>query len=259
MSYPNIEEQISVISRVKRQIDVDYNGRLLNLMISGSHLYGFSSLDSDVDWRGYFLTGTEKLLGLYKLNDSLVMKPDIVLFEIAKEVELAIRGNCNALERFNAKPIHSTAEHRSLLKLINNSYGKMGLYNSYRGMAMHNYKKFIQTGKKTFKKYLYVYRGIMAGTHVLETGRIQPNIEELLKYWKISPVKQVLEYKKKGSENQEVQGLVDSGELDEIIPTMLERLDQAYDRSKLRERPDEDIKKEISDFIIQLRNDKMGK
>ncbi|MBN2334491.1 nucleotidyltransferase domain-containing protein [Candidatus Bathyarchaeota archaeon] len=259
MSLFSLEEQIKVIAQIKNELDREFNGRLLNLMISGSHLYGFESKDSDVDWRGYFLTGTENLLGINKPRDILELEPDIVIYEIQKETELAIKGNCNALERFNAKPVHSTGEHRSLLKLVNNTYGKIGLYNSYRGMAYQNFKKFILQGKKTYKKYLYVYRGIMAGTHALETGRIQPNIVDLLKYWKIPEVKTVLEYKKQGAENVEVQGLIDSGELDSIIPEMFERMDRAFDRSKLREYPDPDLIDEINKFIIQLRTDKIGR
>jgi len=259
MSLPSLEEQITVIARIKNEIDREFNGRLLNLMISGSHLYGFESKDSDIDWRGYYLTGTENLLGIRKTRDILELKPDIIVFEIQKETELAIKGNCNSLERLNAKPVYSTGEHRSLLSLINNTYGKIGLYNSYRGMAYDNYKKFILQGKKTYKKYLYVFRGIMAGTHALETGRIQPNIGDLLKYWKIPEVKQIMMYKKQGAETDEVRSLIDSGELDSLIPDMFERMDRAYDRSKLRETPDLEMIDEIDKFIIKLRTEKIGK
>jgi predicted nucleotidyltransferase len=258
MSQISLEEKIKIVARVKQELNRTFNGKLLNLMISGSHLYGFDSPDSDIDWRGYFLTGTENLLRLHKVQDFLELEPDIVIFEVAKEIKLAIKGNCNALERFNADSVHSTAEHRSLLKMVNNAFGKIGLYNSYRGMASFNYKKFILKGKKTYKKYLYVYRGIMAGTYALETGKIQPNIRELLKYWKIPLVKEIVELKKQGAENEEVQNYIDSGELDVIIPEMFKRLDRAYDRSKIPENSELDVVNEIDDFILGLRVAKIG-
>ena len=142
MNEISLEEVIKIIAKIKQELNRTFNGKLLNLMISGSHLYGFDSLDSDLDWRGYFLTGTENLLKLRRVTDVLNLEPDIVIFEIAKEINLAIKGNCNSLERFNADSVYTTAEHRNLLKLINNAYGKNGLYNSYRGMASFNYKKF---------------------------------------------------------------------------------------------------------------------
>jgi len=66
MSRIPLEEQIKVIARIKEKIDKDQNGELIYLTISGSDLYGFPSKDSDVDYRGTYLTGTENLLGLHK-------------------------------------------------------------------------------------------------------------------------------------------------------------------------------------------------
>ena len=77
-----LEDQIKVIAKIKDKIDRDKNGTLIYLTISGSHLYGFASNDSDVDYRGTYLTGTEGLLGLNKKRDVIEMKPDIVLFEM---------------------------------------------------------------------------------------------------------------------------------------------------------------------------------
>ena len=41
--YPSIEEQIEIVSRIKQKVDTDYNGRVIYIAISGSHLYGFTS------------------------------------------------------------------------------------------------------------------------------------------------------------------------------------------------------------------------
>jgi uncharacterized protein len=38
----------------------------MNITISGSHLYGFSSPDSDIDFRGAYLCDTMHLLGINK-------------------------------------------------------------------------------------------------------------------------------------------------------------------------------------------------
>ena len=256
--YPSIEDQIKVVSAIKQKVDTDQNGRVIYITISGSHLYGFTSKDSDVDYRGTYITGTENLLGLRRKRDVIEMKPDIVMFELAKELGLAIKGNCNVLEHINAEPIYRTAESLELKRMVNNTFGKRGLYNSYRGMAMFNYKKFILKGKKTYKKYLYVFRGLMAGTHALQTGRIQPNIVELNKYFKIPLVKTLVQHKRGGTENEEVQDMVDSGELDAVIPELFEKMDRAYDRCKISEKPDEDGLSQINSWLIQRRVDLIG-
>lgn len=256
--YPSIEDQIKVVSAIKQKVDTNQNGRVIYITISGSHLYGFTSKDSDVDYRGTYITGTENLLGLRRKRDVIEMKPDIVMFELAKELGLAIKGNCNVLEHINAEPIYRTAESLELKRMVNNTFGKRGLYNSYRGMAMFNYKKFILKGKKTYKKYLYVFRGLMAGTHALQTGRIQPNIVKLNKYFKIPLVKTLVEYKRAGTENEEIQDIVDSGELDALIPGLFERMDKAYDRCKISEKPDEDGVSQLNSWLIEQRVDLIG-
>lgn len=181
------------------------------------------------------------------------MKPDIVMFELGKELNLAIKGNCNVLEHINAEPIYRTAESLELKQMVNNTFGKRGPYNSYRGMAMFNYKKFILKGKKTYKKYLYVFRGLMAGIYVLQTGRIQSNIVELNKYFKIPLVKTLVKYKTEGAEKEEVSDLVDSGMLDSLIPPLFERMDKAYDKCKISPKPDEDGVSKINSWLIEQR------
>ena len=253
-----IEEQIKAVSAIKQKVDTSQNGKVIYITISGSDLYGFPSKDSDVDYRGTYIMGTENLLGLSRKRDLIEMKPDIVMFELGKEINLAIKGNCNVLEHINAEPIYRTAESLELKQMVNNTFGKNGLYNSYRGMATFNYKKFILRGKRTYKKYLYVFRGIMAGTYALQTGRIQPNIVELNKYFKIPLVKTLVQHKLDGAETQEVSDLVDSGELDALIPPLFERMDKAYDRCKIQPKPDEEGTEQINQWLIEQRVNLIG-
>jgi len=248
-----MEERIDVIARIKEHVNIQQGGRLIYLTISGSDLYGFPSKNSDVDYRGCFQTATSNVLGLRRRRDVIEMEPDIVLFEVAKELNLAIKGNCNVLEHINAPAIYSTPEFLEMRELVNDNMSKNGIYNSYRGMAMFNYKKFILKGKKKYKKYLYVFRGLMAGIYALETGIIQPNINILNKYFKIKEVSKLVELKKAGAEEEEAQDLVISGQLDKLIPPLIERIDRAYAKSKLPERIDPRGFKEINKWLINLR------
>jgi len=249
----SLEDQIAMVARIKEKVNTAQGGRVIYVTRSGSDLYGFASPDSDVDYRGCYQTATGNLLGLTRKKDVIEMKPDIVMFELAKEINLALDGNCNVLEHLNSKPIYRSAESVELTQMINNNFAKRGMYNSYRGMALFNYRKFILQGKKTYKKYLYVFRGLLAGIYALETGRIQPNINELNQYFKIKEVKQLVKNKVEKTENEEITEMVDSGHLDSLIPPLFEKMDKAYTRSKIPETTSDEGLSEVNQWLIELR------
>jgi len=259
--YPRIEEQIKVISAIRKKLNIEQNGSLVYLTISGSHLYGFPSENSDVDYRGAFLTGEENLLGLRGKRDVVELnKPaDIVVFELKKELSLALKSNCNIIEHINALPIYRTVEYLKMKRLVNNALGKRGLYNSYRGMALFNYRKFILRNRRIYKKYLYVFRGLMAGIYVLETGKIEPNLLKLNKYFKIKELDELIKLKIEGVEDGVVRESIDSGKLDELIIMLFERIDRAYIKSKIPEIPNDEEKRAIDNWLINLRLERIKK
>ncbi len=250
-----IKKEIELISKLK---DASHSngGNLLNAYISGSHLYGWESKDSDIDVRGCFVLNKEKFLGLGDPKEVLEIKTkddyDIVLFELKKMIGLAIKGNCNILEEINAPQIYKTADYLKLKQLINNAFGKKGIYNSYRGMAKFNYKKFILAGRNTVKKYLYVFRGLMAGIYCLQTGIIEPNMIKLNKHFKIKEVSQLLDIKRKGEENMLLE-VLEEGILDAKIKNLFDKIDEAYLKCKIPEKPTEKEVKELNKFLIKVR------
>lgn len=250
-----IKEEIQLVSRLKNVVH-SKRGHLLNAYVSGSHLYGWNSKDSDIDIRGCFILNKKEFLGLEKPLDVIEIKTeddkDIVLFEIKKMIELALKGNCNILEEINSKQFYKQADFEALKQLINNSFGKRGIYNSYKGMAEFNYKKFILAGRNTVKKYLYVFRGLMAGIYCLQTGAIQPNIEELNKHFKIKEVTKLLEIKRAGLEKEPLRDL-EEGTLDIKIKELFDKLDEAYIKCKMPEVPDKEDVDKINDWLIKLR------
>jgi len=253
----DLRRHLEVISAIKEKL-ADKSATLMNLTISGSHLYGFTSKDSDIDYRGTFILNTGKLLSL-KIGTNVVEmqngEADIVLFELSKEIKLALAGNCNVLEHLNAKQIVSTAEYLKLKQLINNSWGKNGIYNSYKGMATFNYKKFILKGRSSVKKYLYIFRGLFAGIYALETGHIEPNVQVLNKRFKIPEVKTLIQLKIEGSETGMVPKELDQGQLERILNDLFQRIDKAYEKSKIPEKPEEEDVNKINEFLLNIRRD----
>ena len=80
-----IQNEIKLVSKLKQGVSKK-NGKLLNAYVSGSHLYGWESQNSDIDIRGCFILNKEEFLGLSKSKEVLEIKTenneDIVLFEI---------------------------------------------------------------------------------------------------------------------------------------------------------------------------------
>lgn len=253
-----IKDEIKLVSKLKDTIH-SKGGTLLNAYISGSHLYGWESKDSDVDIRGCYVLKKENFLGLKKPKEVIEIKTednqDIVLFEIKKLIRLALQGNCNILEEINSKQFYKQADFVKLKQLINNAFGRKGIYNSYRGMAAFNYKRFILRGRNTIKKYLYVFRGLMAGIYCLQTGLIKPNIEELNKHFKIKEVTKLLEIKRAGLENEPLKDL-EEGILDNKIKDLFDKIDEAYLKCKMPEKPTDEEIEEIDNFLIKLRLEK---
>jgi len=254
------KEEIELIAGLKN-FAVNKGGKLFNLYISGSHLYGWNSPKSDLDIRGSILLDKDNFLGLEtpeEVWEKTAENYDITLFEIKKMVHLALKGNCNILEEINAPQIYKSGEFLKLRQLINNAFGKRGIYNSYKGMAEFNYKKFIKQGRNTVKKYLYVLRGLMAGIYCMETGQIQPNIEELNKRFKIKEVDILLKAKREENETLSLYGEiipVENGRLDLIIKELFDKLDEAYLKCKIPEVPEKEDIDEINKYLIKLRKE----
>ena len=253
---------MQVTAYVKKTIDENFNGQLIMLTISGSHLYGWESVDSDIDWRGVYLAGTENFLGLqrprtFNLNE---LKPyDLELKELGHFLNLGLAGNCNVLDTINSRPIYRTPQAIELRQIINNTITKDGVFHSYMGLAESNYTKFILGGTGiTYKKYLYIIRAICAGTHILQTGVVQPNMKELNKYFKLPEVKTLLKHKREGGEEEAVGDLVLSGRLDELIPSLIERMEKAYIKSKLPTEREEKEIKGVNNWLMKQRIKKIG-
>jgi len=248
-----LEKQIDIIAKIKNELG-KRSARLFSLMLSGSHLYGFESPDSDFDIRGVFVYNTNVLLRMSEPKDVIELKIgeyDIVLHELKKVLDLTIAGNANILEMITAKQIYTTSDFLDLKEIF--VLNKEGIYRSYKGLATHNYEKFIRTGKKkSIEKYLYVMRSLMAGSYVLETGKIEPNIEVLNTHFKSPHVKILIKLKKAGQEEGDLPPELDRGEIEGTIGDYFDRIDTAYSRTVLGV-PSNDDRENFDQFLIKIR------
>src|SRR5688572_27990919 len=100
---------------------------LLFATISGAHLYGFPSPDSDFDLRGTHVLPLEQVIGLEvgdeTVEDSRViegLEMDIVSHDVRKFFGLLLKKNGYVLEQlFSPLVVHTTPEHAELKAICN--------------------------------------------------------------------------------------------------------------------------------------------
>src|SRR5436853_7234254 len=111
-------------SRLLRQVEL-HPYPLLFATISGAHLYGFPSPDSDFDLRGVHLLPLEEVVGL-KTGPETVEKSgvhdgleiDLVTHDARKFFGLLLKKNGYVLEQvFSPLVVHSTPEHAELKRI----------------------------------------------------------------------------------------------------------------------------------------------
>src|ERR1700756_3392834 len=130
---------------------------LLFATISGAHLYGFPSPDSDFDLRGAHVLPVEKVLGLEvrdeTVQDSRViegLEMDIVSHDVRKFFGLLLKKNGYVLEQlFSPLVVLTTTEHAELRAIAQHGPGGMGLITKHHS---HHYFGFAETQWKLFHK-----------------------------------------------------------------------------------------------------------
>lgn len=158
---------------------------LLFATVSGAHLYGFPSRDSDIDLRGAHLLPAQDLLGLRepeetrsRMWDRDDVEMDLVTHDLRKFVRLMLNRNGYVLEQLlSPLVVHSTPAHEELIALA------PGVLTSHHA---HHYRGFAGTQWRLFEKaaelkpLLYAFRALLTGIHLMRSGEVQAHLPTLL-------------------------------------------------------------------------------
>ena len=248
-----LADHLGTLKYIKKELQEENGGKPVYIILSGSHLYGFPSEDSDFDYRGMFLSKTNLYLGIKDFPKQMRREEgdlDIVLDEAKFACGKLLSSNYNFLEHLYGEPLDSSPEHMDLRKIIGDgAINRTGLYKSYKGVATSNYNDYILKGRNTSsKKYLYVLRGLISGAHALNTGRIEPNINKLSSQY--PEVKELVDLKMAGGEWASV-GRVDK--YDKICDELFKELNDAYTNSNLPDEQDVDVKDKLDLWLKRFR------
>ncbi|MFD3535127.1 DNA polymerase beta superfamily protein [Streptomyces sp. NPDC058664] len=158
---------------------------LLFATVSGAHLYGFPSRDSDVDLRGVHLLPVEALTGLRepeetrsRMWDRDGVEMDLVTHDLRKFARLMLRRNGYVLEQLTSPLVaHTTEIHAELVSLVPEVLTSHHAHH-YRGFAGTQWRLFESGGE--LKPLLYTYRALLTGIHLMRSGEVQAHLPTLL-------------------------------------------------------------------------------
>lgn len=233
---------------------VDEGPTPLFATVSGAHLYGFSSPDSDVDLRGAFVLSLDERLRLAPppstvtlMDHDSVPELDWVAHDIQKFATLMTKRNGYVLEQlFSPLVVFGGAWHEELIEIGRGCIVRH-LHHHYRGFGAGKQRDLSKVDA-TVKDLLYSYRVYLTGITVLETGDICSHLPTLLEQHPADGVAALLERKRTGMEKAQLE----PGEADAHRPRLaaLEaRLATAFDESALPDEPT--TLSALSDFVVR--------
>ncbi len=232
---------------------------LLFVTISGAHLYGFPSPDSDYDLRGVHLLPLPEIVGLKTGQETIEsselqadLQIDLVTHDAKKFFGLLLKRNGYVLEQlYSPLMVHTTPEHGELKAIAQKCITRYHSYH-YLGFAKTQWRLFEKESPPRVKPLLYVYRVLLAGIHLMRTGTVEANLVTLNQEFQLPYLSEFIDMKVNGAEKGNL-------EIDDIefhrqeYLRLCQLLEQASQVSHLPEEPS--AQPELHEFLLKLRLD----
>ncbi|MBM4068985.1 MAG: nucleotidyltransferase [Planctomycetes bacterium] len=228
--------------RLLRQIE-QHPYPLLFVTISGAHLYGFPSPDSDYDLRGVHLLPLEEVVGLRTGQETVEksgihdgLEIDLVTHDAHKFFGLLLKKNGYVLEQvLSPLVIHTTPEHAELKEIARNCITRHHAHH-YLGFAETQWKLFQKEDPPHVKPLLYVYRVLLTGIRLMRTGEVEANLGRLHESFKLPYIPELIAQKVGGTEKGRLER-ADLGFHQREYERLRAELEQMYQESRLPEAP----------------------
>lgn len=152
--------------------------------VSGAHLYGFPSRDSDVDLRGAHLLPVEALTGLREPEETRShtwehdgVEMDLVTHDLRKFARLMLRRNGYVLEQLLSPLVVRTGGLHAELAALAPGVLTTHHAHHYRGFACTQWRLFEKNGE--LKPLLYTFRALLTGIHLMRSGEVVAHLPTL--------------------------------------------------------------------------------
>jgi len=178
--------------------------------VSGAHLYGFDSADSDWDIRGVHVLPLEQIAGLTRGENTVErMHPgppelDLVTHDAEKFFRLLLKPNGYVLEQLLSPLVLVTSPaHQELIHISRTCITRWHLRH-YVGFAENQWRLFEKENPRRLKPLLYVFRVLLTGIHLLRTGQLEANLNRLNESARLPYVEELIARKSGGSEHEQL-------------------------------------------------------
>ncbi len=233
--------------------------QLLFATISGAHLYGFPSPDSDFDLRGAHVLPLDAVVGLDVRNETVEdsrviegLEMDIVSHDVRKFFGLLLKKNGYVLEQlFSPLIVRTTPEHAELKIIARGCITKHHSHH-YFGFAETQWKLFDKERPRRVKPLLYVYRVLLTGIHLMRTGEVEANLVTLNEGHKLPYITDLVARKLAGPEKSKLDD-ADIAFHEKEYQRLRGVLQTSHGASNLPELPDEKTRAALNDLLVRLR------
>jgi predicted nucleotidyltransferase len=230
---------------------------LLFSTISGSHLYGFPSPDSDYDLRGVHILPVREVVGLNTGQETIELSEireslqiDLVTHDVKKFFLLLLKKNGYVLEQLYSPLILKTTPEYEELKVIANDCITCNHCYHYFGFAATQWKLFEKEQPRRVKPLLYVYRVLLTGIYLMQTGVVEANLVKLNEIFDLSYIPDLMAAKLTNVEKSVLPD-ADFTFYQQEYNRLRDRLEIAAQTSILPEAPS--AKAALHDLLIRLR------
>jgi uncharacterized protein len=241
------------IEGLKKRIESEAFAPLF-VTVSGAHLYGFPSPDSDVDLRGTHLLPVRDVVGLYLPEETVEHKftlgdTDVALVshDLAKFLRLMVKHNGYVLEQlFSPLEVIGSDFLDDLRPLARRCITRQH-YHHYKGFLATQRGFLAKQEPKVLKTLLYAYRVLLTGIHLLRTGEVESNLPWLAEEYSRPFLDELIAQKRR--EKAPARDL-DWPFHDNQLKELESLLDRSFQESKLPEGRDQ---RAVNQFLVDRR------
>lgn len=235
---------------------------LLFVTVSGAHLYGFESANSDYDLRGCHITPVRLLARLSPpsethevMDKAAQIELDLVTHDVRKFFMLLLKNNGYVLEQVcSPLVVQSTPAFEELRSLAPRCITR-NHHHHFLAFGKNQWQLVLKGGKPTVKGLLYTYRVLLAGIHLMKTGRVESNLRRLNEDFRLPHIDELIALKAVGQETQALPpGNIEWHEAE--FNRLCAELDRARTESSLPEQPS--CRAELDDLLVRVRMENLN-
>ncbi|MFC4911944.1 DNA polymerase beta superfamily protein [Actinomadura gamaensis] len=226
------------------------------ITISGAHLYGFPSRDSDIDLRGLHVQPLREVVSLEPGRDTHSrmwfrdgLEVDVVTHDVAKYCRLLLRCSGEILEQLTSPLIVETSPLHDELLALTPSLVCTGYARHYFGFSRGQWNQF---GKENrLKPLLYTFRTLLTGIHLMRAGEVETDLTVLAAEYGPAYLPELIEAKRSAEHGGTPADLLDRDRFTADFEKLTARLETERDTSPLPDVPT--CRDELNELVIRTR------